>query len=227
MNKTIVIFSHGLGLRKDAGWLFTDISAELETVGIQSVLFDYNEYNEDTKELFAISFSDQAKKLQNVIDATYQDNPDAKLIIIGHSQGCIIPALCDLTHISAILILSPFFHTDMKDVLERYSKLTWNILNLTGNSLRKRSDWSTTIIPAEYRKERFATDVVTLYNELAVKRELYIIYALQDAIMEFTEHNRIKNAYMINIDGDHDFKKPFRSVLIKIILHILKIQLHS
>ncbi len=227
MSKTIVIFSHGFGVRQDCKWIFADIRDALVHLDITCIFFDYNEFNEDTKELFAISFSEQAKKLQAIINSTHKNNPDAQIVVIWHSQGCIIPTLCDLTHVSSIIMLSPFFHTDMKDVLHRYTKLAWNNMDLTGETRRKRSDWTTTVIPAEYRKERFNTDVVSLYNELAMRKNVYIIYALQDEIMQFTEHNRIKNAYMLNIDGNHDFTKPFRVVLIKIILKIMKFNAYS
>jgi hypothetical protein len=50
------------------------------------VLFDYNDYNEETKELFALPFSEQAKKLQRVIEETRAKYPTQKIVIVGQSQ---------------------------------------------------------------------------------------------------------------------------------------------
>lgn len=220
--KTVVIFSHWFWVRKDAYGLFTQLSKILQDIWIETIMFDYSSYNEGTKELLTTPFSEQAKVLQNIINKTHEEYLDAKLIIIWHSQWCIIPTLCDLSHISGIVMLAPFFHTDMQDILARYTKNISSEVNFTWISKRYRSDGSITIIPPEYRKERFASNIIEQYNTLALIKETYIIYGLQDQVMKFTEQHRIKNSYIINIDSDHDFSKQYRSWLISIITHIFK-----
>jgi hypothetical protein len=90
-------------------------------------------------------------------------------------------------------------------------------MDLANESRRKRTDGSVTVIPASYWKERLATDVVGLYNSLALRTKLYIVYAMQDEVMHFTGHHLIKNAYMINVDGNHDISKEYRAPVMKIV----------
>jgi hypothetical protein len=46
MNKHIVIYSHGFGVRKDDRGLFTDIAATLPSA--EHIMFDYNQVDEAT-----------------------------------------------------------------------------------------------------------------------------------------------------------------------------------
>ena len=217
MANTVIIFSHGMGLRKDNRGMFDDISQALKDSGIEMVTFDYCDFNSETSELSVLPFSANAKKLQAQIDLVLTRKPDANIIIIGQSQGCIIPALCDLSHISQIIAISPFFHTNIQETISRYKSNFKSEVNLTAITKRIRSDGTTTIIPPEYWKERFETDVVKLFNETALKTRLTLICPIQDEIMKYTELKLIKYARIINADGNHDFSGQYRSILINII----------
>ena len=124
MQKHFVIFSHGFGVLKDARGLFTELSAMLSSHGIQSVLFDYdyNEIKHGTKEVITKPFSEQAKVLQCVIDETRTKNPDSTIDIIAHSQGTVMIALAKPHGIRRVISMSPFFHTDIDRVTERYKR---------------------------------------------------------------------------------------------------------
>lgn len=218
ISNTVVIFSHGFGVFKDDHGLFTDIEDVLKNHNIKTILFDYNKFNETTKEMEAIPFSKQSEILQKVIDDTLNNEKNADIIIIGHSQGCIIPTLCNLKGISKIIGTAPFFHTEMGEILKRHTSNPESVISFTELSKRKRSDGTITLIPPEYWKERFNTDVIRLYNETALKVDLTLIIALQDEIMNYTELKKVKYARIINTDGDHSFSKQYRSVLIDLIL---------
>ena len=71
--------------------------------------------------------------------------------------------------------------------------------------------------------ERFKTDVVTLYNNLANQTELTLIYAINDEVMDFNNLRLIKNTRIINLDGNHDFTNQYREDLYKTILWDLNI----
>jgi ACT domain-containing protein len=215
----IVIFSHGFGLKKDNRGLFTEISGILNKQGIKTILFDYNKFNTKTNELFIVPFSIQAKKLEEMIDKTAENNPKSEIVIIGQSQGSFIPTLINnISKVKKVIGVSPFFHTNMKDIIRRYTASKDNELNFTGVSIRKRSDGSTTIIPPEYWKERFEARVEDLYNKLAEKTELVLISPLQDEIMDITDLRKIKQASIINLDGNHDFSSQYRPKLVEVIL---------
>jgi hypothetical protein len=214
----IVIFSHGMGVRKDDGGLFLDIARALEGRGVRNILFDYNRIDEEKKEIFTPPFSEQAVMLQKVIDETKQENPGAEVVVIGHSQGCVIPALCNVSGVTRVIGIAPFFHTDMAEVLKRHQSNPENVIDFTGISKRHRSDGTTTLLPPEYWSERFKTDVVALYNSLALKTGLTLIYGQTDEIMDFNNFRKLKYTRIINADGDHNFSKQYRQGLIEIIL---------
>jgi len=222
MKKHIVIFSHWFWVPKDSNWLFTDISEMLSNYNISSIMFNYNNYSSDGKEVFVKPFSEQVKILQSVIDKTKENYPDVVIDIIWHSQGSVILALADLTGIRKVISISPFFHTDIQEIMERHKELPESEIDFNGISRRIRSDNTTTIIPREYRAERFATDVYDLYNKLALKSDLTIIRAGEDEIMKAPDLLKVFNAYIINIHGNHDFKWNDRKWLIKILENILK-----
>jgi len=219
--KTIVIFSHGMGVRKDNRGLFTELAEAFGDRGIKSIPFNYDKFDPKTKEIFVGSFSDNSQTLQLIINKTFKEYPNSKIVIVAHSQGGITAALCDLKKVSQLIAVSPFFHTKMSDVLRRYSKNPQNQINLTGTTRRKRSDGTTTIIKAKYWKERFEIDPINKFNNAAVQTLLTLICPLQDEIMDYTDLKEIKRARIINIDGDHDFSKQYRKMLIEIIIREL------
>jgi esterase/lipase len=218
-SETVIVFSHGFGVRKDSRGLFSFLSEMLEEKGFAVKLFDYNKFDEKTKELFAIPFSSQAKLLQKEIDKLVRENKYNNIIILGHSQGSLIPALCNnLTKVVKVIAVSPLFETKFEDLEARYTKLSDNKLDFYNITRRRRSDGSVTVIPPEYWAERFETDVVYLYNKLAKQTELTLIYAINDEVMDFSNLRSIKNTRIINLDGNHDFSNQYRDDLYKTIL---------
>lgn len=219
----IVIFSHGFGVRKDSRWFFDQVSEQLNSIWIQTIQFDYNSYNEDTKELYAISFNEQAKKLQELINSTTHDFPTKKIIIIGHSQWCIIPSLCDLKNTIGIILLAPGFYKSRNEesAKEAFLKISWSILNFGWTSVRVRTDWSKTIIPKDYRKDYFETNSIEKYNNLSALYDVFIIIAKQDKEVASNELNELKNSFISTIDWDHDFTGDNRFVVIDKIKQII------
>ncbi|MDD3284348.1 MAG: hypothetical protein PHZ07_02020 [Patescibacteria group bacterium] len=219
--KHIIIFSHGFGVLKDDRGLFTELSKGFLQDKIESVMFDYNEIDYDKKEITVKPFSEQAKILQKVINETVKDNPDSIIDIITHSQGAVMVALAKLEGIRSVIILAPFFYTDIHNIMERYTKNSSNEINFSGTSKRLRSDGTTTIIPASYWTERFATDIYKLYNDLALTTDLTIINAGEDEIMDKRDLSKIFNAKIINIHGNHDFSGESRKNLVSFVEDII------
>lgn len=219
--KHIVIFSHGFGVRKDASGLFIEIEKMLSHEGIESVMFDYNKINEEKNEFTVMSFSEQAEILKSVIKEVQASEEDAVIDIIAHSQGAVMVALSDVSKIRKIVLLAPFFHTDIDNVVERYKKFPSSQIDFNGISRRTRSDGSTTIIPKSYWQERFTTDVYGVYNNLALKSDLTIINASEDEVMDKINLSRISNANILNVHGDHNFSGDNRKSLIEVIKNLV------
>lgn len=217
--KHIVVFSHGFGTKKDSRGLFIEISNSLLPYNIESITFDYDEIN--GKEHTTKPFSQQTKIFQAVLDETIKNNPGAIIDIISQSQGLVMVALAKIKGVRKIIGMSPFFHTDIHKVLERYKKFPQSEINLNGVSKRYRTDGSITVIPKEYWLERFATNVYEIYNKLALDHDLTIINAAEDQIIDSVNLLKIFNAKIINIHGDHDFSGKYRPDLINILKKII------
>lgn len=217
--KHIVIFSHGFGTNKDSRGLFTEISNSLSSYNIEFITFDYDEIK--GKEHITKPFSEQTKIFQNVLDNTIKKNPEATIDIISQSQGLVMVALAKIKGVRKIVGMSPFFHTDIQKVMERYKKFSESEINLNGISKRYRTDGSITIIPPEYWSERFATNVYEIYNKLALNNDLTIINAAEDQVIDSFNLLKIYNAKIINIHGDHDFSGEYRPNLIKVLKDII------
>ncbi len=217
----LILFSHGMGVMKDNRGLFPYLKRRIEPLGFETKMFDYNDINTETKEVYVKPFSKQAVILQDQIDRAKEEGYE-EIVIIGQSQGSLIPALCDVSGVKQVIGISPFFHTNIDDILRRYSAKEGNVINFAGETRRRRSDGTTTVMPKEYWEERFKTNVEDLYNSLAKATQLTLINALQDEIMQFTNLQRVKYARIINTDGDHDFSDEFLPILVVIIVRELK-----
>ena len=221
LNKHIIIFSHGFGVQRDSRGLFTELAKMLSAHQIESLLFDYNEVNHDTKEVTVRPFSEQTKLLQTTINETRQRNPDAMIDLLTHSQGLVMAASAKLDGIRRVISLAPFFHTDIHSVLERHKQNPSSEINFTGTSRRVRTDGTTTIIPASYWSERFSTDIYELYNKLALTVPLTIVNAGEDEIMDSVNLSKVFNAYILNIHGNHDFTGESRKKLVEVVEEIV------
>lgn len=219
--QTIVIFSHGFGIRSGTYGLFSQIIKEFDILWIQSILTEYCDYNESTQEVTVKPFSEQVKILQKTIDNTVEKNPEANIILIWQSQGATIISLCNTSKIKKIIMISPFYHTNKEDIEISYNQRVWMLLDFDNISYRPRTDRTTTIITPQYRQERFNTDIVKLYNKKALENDLTIFYWLQDQAMKFEQYDKIKNIFLMNMDGDHDFSKQYRQALIDKIKNII------
>ncbi len=219
--KTIVIFSHGFGVRSGSYWLFIDLIKEFDALWIQSILTEYCDYDEAKNEVRVKPFSEQAKILQTTIDTTIQNNPDSDIILLGQSQWSTIISLCDTSQIKKIIMIAPFFYTNKEDVITRYNLNPGTTIDLENLSYRKRTDGTTTVIPSNHREERFNTNIIDLYNKKAIENELYIFYWLQDQVIKFEQYDEVKNVFIMNLDGDHDFSKQYRLPLIEKVKHII------
>lgn len=203
--KHIVIFSHGFGVRKDDRGLFTDVALVLS--GIQTVMFDYNEVDEENNTLTVRPFSKQALMLDEVIKEQKQINPDAVIDLICHSQGCRVAAIVQPVGIRKVILLAPPIDTGVERTLARYKDNPKTKIDIKGITELPRTDGSTTIVPAEYWQERESEILpIELYNQLSKLTEVIIIKPLQDTVLGDASFDGLSDKItVVELDGDHDF----------------------
>lgn len=218
--KHIIIYSHGFAVQKDDMGLFTDIAGSIQEA--ESVLFDYYEVDKSENKIFVCPFSNQIKKLNEVINEVKSSYPEAIIDLICHSQGTIVAAMAKPDGIRKTIMISPVFDVDIERSLSRYRVKPGVKINLEGVSEIPSSTGLSKVIPKEYWQERSQIKPFTEYNSFAVKTQIVAIEGNQDELLPKVNladlDSRIK---VIAIDGDHNFSGSDRGKLILLIKEIL------
>ena len=211
--KHIIIFSHGFGTRKDDRGLLTDIAIGFPEV--ESILFDYNDIDEEKNILTVRLLSEQARMLNDVIEKARFRNKDADIDIVGHSQWCLVVGLAKPKGIRKTIFVAPSLDADIENTINMFKDRQGTEINLLGVSKLVRMDGSLTLVPAEFWVERKNTNPIPIYNELSFNTDLVIINARQDEILGHTKTEGLDDRIKIfEIDGNHQFSGEARSVLI-------------
>jgi pimeloyl-ACP methyl ester carboxylesterase len=205
MTKT-VICSHGFGVKADSRGMFPEIAAAFPDWEFK--MFDYNEVrpNGDT---VVSSLHAQAKKLQRVIDETESD----EIVLLGHSQGCLVAGLVNLEKVSKVILLAPPVGTSMKHVIGVLAGRPSAVYNPDGVSKLPRADGTTTHLEKGYIESLGAVKPLELYQKIADTKPTIIIRATEDKILGITNVNEVHGATHIDIAADHNFTADSRSKL--------------
>lgn len=218
--KHIVVYSHGLGVRRDDNGLFSDIAEHLPEV--ESVLFDYYDLNEVSNELFICPASLQVDKLNQVINDIKKTNSGVIIDLIAHSQGTIVAAMTKPDGIRKAILLAPVFDMSLERSLSRYRAKPEAEVNINGTSRIPSSNGLIRIIPKEYWQERSNIKPFKEYNAFSEKTEMIVIEAKQDELAPKVDLKELdKRVRVISLDGDHGFHAPNRERLIEMIRELL------
>jgi hypothetical protein len=217
----IVIFSHGFGVQKESRGLFTDLASRLAPAGTR--LFDYNRFNAETNELLVAPLSENVRLLEEEIVRAREENPDAIIDLICHSQGGIIAGLLQPTEIRQIILLAPPLDMDVSGSLAYYASRPNAHVDQNGESRISRSDGTTLVVPKEYWSERLLVpSPALLYNSLASISRVTIIAAAQDTILGAPTLEGIEpEIQAIIIPGNHEFGGENRKRLVTLVHDLL------
>ncbi len=220
--KHIIIFSHGFGVRYDDRGLLDDLASAFPEA--ESILFDYFIVDEVNHTLTITPLSEQVKMLNNVINKARENNPEAVIDLIGHSQGTVIAALAKPTGIRKSIMTAPVFDMRIERTIERHTKNPGSEINLNGLSKLRPLDGYTRIVPAEYWNERKnLPPTFSLYNEFAKHTELIMINAKQDDVIGSADLTGLSSDIkVIALDGDHGFHDVARAGLKLKVIELLK-----
>ena len=220
VQKHIVIFSHGFGVKKDSRGMFSDIVSSLGD-GIECVLFDYNIVDESANTITIRPFGEQKNILENIINETKTKNPNAVIDIIAHSQGCIITGLVNPTGIHKVILLAPPFDLKMQKLIELFKQRPGTEINFDGVSKLARNDGTVSIVYKDFWQEAKNINPVDVYSNLASSNDVTMVNANQDEILDKNNYVEIKNAEIINIDGNHNFNGEYRNTLLETIKSLM------
>jgi hypothetical protein len=220
MNKHIIVYSHGFGVRKDDRGLFTDIAQALP--GAEHVMFDYDEVDEAKGTLTAATLTDKAAKLAQVLEEARLADPDAALDVICHSQGCVVAAMAKPVGVRKVILLAPPVVLSVEGILKFCGTRPGAVIDVDGESRIPRRDGTTTIIPALYWTSLEGATPVAFYNELASETGLTVVRATQDEVLGTTDMSGLTSKVaVITMDTGHDFTGAAREELAEVIAKIL------
>ena len=177
--------------------MFTEIAANFPEY--QYEMFDYNHILKNG-DIEVAPLDDQAKKLQDVLN-----RQEDKVILIAHSQGCIIAGMVSLGNVEKVILLAPPEEMSMQRVINKLMKKPGAEVNLDGASRLPRNDGTTTLIPRGYIESVSNINPLEIYQITANAVPTTIVRCTEDEVLGLTEVNALKNATHIDIEADHDF----------------------
>ncbi|MFA7191720.1 MAG: alpha/beta hydrolase [Candidatus Paceibacterota bacterium] len=223
--KHIVIFSHGFGVAKDDRGLLSGpmgVAEMLQENGIETFLFDYNNVDVVNNTITATPLSIQAQMLSKNISEIREQNPDAIIDIIAHSQGCLIPAMVKPANIRKIIFLAPSLDVNNQRMIDLFKNHPDTKINTEGVSVLGRRDGTITFVPSLYWGEREKTVPIPLYNALAENTEITIIKASDDNVLGDLKIDGLSDKIKFtSLPGDHQFNGESRAGLLEKIKEII------
>jgi len=223
LDKQVVVFSHGFGVRRDARGLFTDIAAALPR-GWGYVLFDYDGFDETHNQLQVGGADGRLARLKAVV-AWAQAQTDVKDVhLIGHSMGSLTIASLAPEDVGKLLLLAPplslgsrFAETFTKRPGAEHEGSAWSF---------PRSDGTTTLVEDKVLAELASIDAEGELSKLALFRSYVIILAGSDEMLpdaDYTGLITMPAVSMLSIDkANHDFNGEARTELVRTVVEQLK-----
>lgn len=214
MTAHIIIYCHGFGVRKDDRGLFSDIAKVLPDV--EHVMFDMNEFDDQSNTLVARPLNEQAAILRQKIKSVQQNNPGAIIDLVAHSQGCVVASLARPEGVSRTIFLAPPAQTLGLDRQTMHTIRPNSITEQDGTIRMPRRDGSTTIIKEDYWKSCQGIMPLELYNSFAKVTDLSIITATKDEVLASTDFSGLTDGIkLIEQEANHDFTGEYRQSLLE------------
>ncbi|MCL5012090.1 MAG: hypothetical protein M1320_01565 [Patescibacteria group bacterium] len=209
--KLFLLFSHGFGNQKDDRGLFPDIVRALGTP--DNRMFDYNDINAERNVLTVKPLYEQVKILKKNLDEI-QSNPENDVVLICHSQGCLIPSLLGPENIKHTIFIAPQHNISIYRMVNMFKDRPGSEINLSGTSVFARRDGSKTLVPPEYWRSIKNIDPISLFNDFSRKTKLYIFVPTKDEVLGKTDFSNISSRACVDyIESNHDFTDGGRHVL--------------
>lgn len=219
-----VFFVHGFWVQKDSRGMFPQIEESLRNI-FPNIQFEYTELNhicENGKDTKVLPFSEQKKLLEEKIKFAEKDDFN---VIIAHSQGCVISSLLqNIEHLSLWIFLTPPSESDFSILIERMWQRQGSFIDVTQESVLRRSDGSLSYIPSEYFLERSKLNYEELYKHFQEKIPSYLIQAQDDEIIHNANISKIwfKETFLIWWNHNFDDTSESRKFLLETLSNIIK-----
>ncbi len=204
-----IIFIHGMGVGKYARGMFTEISENLlgdeKFKDIEPIFTDLNFHNE-SGDIVLNTLDKQADIIKKVYE---KEKANSEIILICHSQGCVVATLAGFFECHKIFFLAPPMGNDIDNSIKKMSQRPGTIIDTEGESVFARSDGSKTIIPKEYWEKRKGMDYMECYKNFSDKvgkEKIKIVIARQDEVVANDMVEKLEEVgEVFHLDTDHNF----------------------
>ena len=219
--KHIILYSHGFGTDKTDRGLFTAIADAIPEA--EHVMFEY-----DTKDAagntIVETFSNRKDKLSAKYEALREQNPDATIDLICHSQGCLVAALAELNGVRKTIMLTPPIYLENSDEERERHLAKPTVKELSDGTLAiKRRDGSTTLIKQNYWDDfGVVINSENLYNSLSKTTNLIAVRAAEDEILSNNSYDNFNSSIKtIDVEGNHSFDNDARPRISKVVRDLI------
>lgn len=218
---SMVVFSHGFGVRRDARGMFTDIVTGLQDQ-IGYVLFEYNQ--DEAEGLRLTSLAEQTGRLKQVIDWTRQQPDVQRLAIVAHSKGCTVTALAQPDKLASAIMLAPPLHVG-SSIRRRFTTRPGAVQH--GSTwIVPRSDGTTSLIDENVLDELDTVDGEAVVLSYAQKQPVHLIAAGGDRVLPEQDYAKVAACPGATLDtvagASHDFEKDARTPLVQLVTNYLR-----
>lgn len=209
----VLIFVHGFGTDKNEGFSSFLDAADFFKNDFITIRFDQSGYGQSEGEDYEFQFQKAAGDLDSIIRYARREYPDKELYIAGHSLGTFVVALLSPFNIKKIALTS-VPNSKMEFIIETLQK---RILSKGGEvdeqrlTRYPRTSGAVQLIGRDFWRTLRNFDPISAFEELGSKTDLIILKPLQDEVLEykyFDDYKNLKNAKYVELNGDHNFKKP-------------------
>lgn len=208
---TIVVFSHGFGVKSDSRGMFNKLSEMLENDTL-TVRFHYVTIDDFTQDTYVTSYSDQVEKLTTVVEKITTRFPGKRLVLISHSRGCMISSMYIQT--GAIIpklhiMLAPPPSSDVANKMRtKIQAREGSVLDEEGISVLSRSDGSKTMILPTFWKDAENVNPNKLFETASKSVPTIVIWGTLDTTVESAKYAEIKQLplkKLYELPNGHEF----------------------
>lgn len=218
----VAIYSHGFGVMKDSRGLFTDIEKAFPDFH-KHFLLDMNTFDKEKNELTVAPLDQQAKMLAKFVKRIQSDYPEHRIVLFCHSQGCLVAAMAKLKGLYRVIFIAPpstisKAGNKIKEMLKREG----TVRKEDGSIKYPRRDGTITIVGRDYLNSRDNVNPIKLYKDLGKDNRTIVIKATDDEVLAESNFEGVPEFIdVIDVPGNHDFNKEYRSGLLKTLKDIL------
>jgi len=220
---TVVIFSHGFGVKSDSRGMFNKICAAFHEK-LLTVRFHFVTIDDFTQDTYVTSYTEQIEKLTTVVEKVMQRYPDKKVILIGHSQGCWITSayvaqakVLPVKHI----MLAPSPTVDVATRMRvKFETREGSVLDEQGTSVLPRTDGSNTFVLPSFWIDAKKINPYDLIKAAAKIMPPVIVWGTNDALRtaeNFEEINTLPRVTLYELPNGHDFSEDDAAGLIEVL----------